>query len=186
MARTNIKQYESQSNDWRTPPEIYQPILDFIGLYEFNTDVCCNGFNIPSAYYIRKDGVYRFNGLKVEDNNGLQAKWFGSCWMNPPYGKDLALFVKKAFEESQKNCEVWSILPSRPENKYYHDYIFKADNTFWVMLQGKQGFINPDKPDSPICPTLPCMIVYWGANAKEYAKKWNENPPLAGMAMRIV
>ena len=178
--------YTSNKHNWQTPKSIYQPILDFIGREQFDIDVCCSTSNIPAdSYYSLDFYLLSKNGIKyniVNQFDGLQANWGGICFLNPPYGRLLEKFVKKAFEESQKDCEVWSILPVRTENNYYHDYIFNNPNCFFVLLQGKQGFINPEKPEEKIKPTLPCMIVYWGKYALIHYDNWNREQPLKGKA----
>ena len=44
--------------------------------------------------------------------------------MNPPYGRDIGKWVKKAYEESLKGAVVVCLIPARTDTKYYHDYIF--------------------------------------------------------------
>lgn len=182
MSNLHKETYNSVSHEWMTPAKIYRSILDFRGIEKYGMDVCASKANVPAFKHI------------TPEMDSLSQNWKGICWLNPPYGRCkerknrayIELFIEKAYKESQRNCEVWSILPIRTENKYYHEYIFNAENCFWVMLQGKQGFINPANPEEKIKATLPCMIVYWGANSGYWANKWALEQPLKGAVMKNI
>lgn len=193
MAKCHADVHKSEKDTWKTPECLYKPILDFLGLDKFDIDVSCTDFDIPAKFHLTKNGSY-CGDLKISEKDGLGYEWHGVCFMNPPYGRvkelknmsNIELFCKKAYEESLKGTEVWAILPSRCESKFYKKYIFDAPHSFWSILQGKKGFVNPDKPNDDLKPTLPCILVYWGSNSKKYAKKWAKKQPLLGTVMRGV
>ena len=56
------KDYKSLTDDYMTPKEIYQPILNFIEKEKFDLDVCTTKFNIPADYHCTESNgiiVYR-------------------------------------------------------------------------------------------------------------------------------
>lgn len=44
--------------------------------------------------------------------------------MNPPYGREVGKWVKKAHEEAQKGATVVALLPARTDTRWFHDYIY--------------------------------------------------------------
>jgi hypothetical protein len=63
--------------------------------------------------------------------------------MNPPYGKNIGKFMKKAYEESLKGAIVVCLVPSRTDTKWWHDYAMKGSIEF---LRGRLRFINRTFP----------------------------------------
>ena len=76
-------------------------------------------------------------------------------WLNPPYGRVLADWVKKAYEESLKpDTLVVCLLPARTDTKWYHDYCTKGDVKF-IKGRIKYGGCKVNAP-------FPSMIVtFW-------------------------
>ena len=50
--------------------------------------------------------------------------------MNPPYGKDIAKWMRKAFEESQKGALVVCLIPARTDAKWWHEWAAKGEVRF--------------------------------------------------------
>lgn len=57
--------------------------------------------------------------------------------MNPPYGREIGLFIKKAYEESLKGSHVVCLLPARTDTKWFHDYCLKGKVEF---IRGRLQF----------------------------------------------
>ena len=55
--------------------------------------------------------------------DGLQQPWTGRCWCNPPYGKTIGLWVRKAWESSLEGATVVMLLPARVDTRWWHDYV---------------------------------------------------------------
>ena len=72
---------------------------------------------------------------------------------NPPYGRVIGEWVKKAYQESkQPNTLVVMLLPARTDTRWFHDYIYgKAEIRF---VKGRLKFGGCDNP-AP----FPSMIV---------------------------
>ena len=99
--------FSSLRLDWQTPKAVYQ-ILD--AEFGFNFDPC------PSNP--------RFDGLKVE--------WGAVSFVNPPYGKEIGKWCKKAYEEYKKGKIVVMLIPSRTDTKWWHEYIMEATEIRFV------------------------------------------------------
>ena len=78
--------------------------------------------------------------------------------MNPPYGRDIKHWIKKAYEEGQKpNTIVVCLIPSRTDTKYWHDYCMKAWNIHFV--KGRLKFKN-DNAGNNSAPFPSAVIVF--------------------------
>lgn len=124
--------------EWYTPPEVFDPLHSEFG---FTLDVCAAG---PQAARLP-------NFLSPADN-GLTLSWRPyRCWMNPPYGRAIVPWVKKAAEAATL---VVGLLPARTDTAWFHDYVLgKAEIRF---MRGRVRFINPlsEKRDPAPFPTL--------------------------------
>lgn len=129
--------YTSNTDEWETPNQLFNQLN-----YEFNfgMDVCATKKNAKCEVFIEKD----VDSLKL-DWTDIEPKW---KWMNPPYGREIIKWVKKASEEKM----VVALLPARTDTKWFHDYIYgKAEIRF---LKGRLKFGNA-KWNAP----FPSMIV---------------------------
>ena len=85
--------------------------------FDFNLDPCATKENAKcKRFYTKKD-------------NGLVQDWEGGVFMNPPYGREIKNWVKKAYEEVQlKHARlVVCLLPSRTDTSWWHDYCMKGE-----------------------------------------------------------
>lgn len=121
--------FSSKSIYWETPDYVFQYAEIMYGKFEL--DVCANSEN-------KKCDIFY-----SEDDDGLKQNWSGLCWMNPPYGKDIGLWVRKAYEESLNRCTVVCLLPVRTCTKWWHEYVIKADVLF---LRGRLHFNGHKNP----------------------------------------
>lgn len=184
---------KSNNIEYLTPPEIYNPLLEFIGLKYFDIDVCCSNNNIPALHYITRKGLHsNFEFALVEPVNSLKLNWVNTCWMNPPFN-ECPIWVKKAFKEGQnEECEVWCLLPANRFNANYFQKCFaEYDNWFLVLLEGKYNFLNSDaceeinstnKQNGGL--NTPLMILYIGQNHVEYARRWRLEKPICGIVLK--
>ena len=60
--------------------------------------------------------------------------------MNPPYGRKIKLWVKKAYESAQSGrANVVCLLPARTDTSWWHDYCMKGEIRF---IRGRLKFNN--------------------------------------------
>ena len=130
----------SQNDCWETPPDLFATLDE---VYEFDIDVCATPENAKCQRYF------------TPEQDGLAQGWEGqTCWMNPPYGRQIKAWVKKAYTESLKGALVVGLLPARTDTSWYHDYIKgKAVTTF---LRGRFKFVGA-RHNAP----FPSMIAVW-------------------------
>ena len=118
--------FSSKSDDWETPQDLFDRLN---AEYGFTLDVCASAGNAKCRLFFSKE------------QDGLAQDWRGfRCWMNPPYGRSIGLWVGKAhrsFQGANKGLCV-CLLPSRTDTAWWHDYVMKA-NTL-IFLRGRLKF----------------------------------------------
>lgn len=131
--------FSSKTDDWATPQDFYEELDKE---FNFTLDPCANELNHKCDKYF------------TEKEDGLSQKWGGNIvFCNPPYGKVIGDWVKKAHEEAQKpNTTVVMLIPARTDTKYFHDYIYKKHEIRFV--KGRLKFGN-SKNSAP----FPSMII---------------------------
>ena len=115
--------FSSKTELWATPMDFFQKWSDSIG--GFDLDVCANQENAKCQKFF------------TTEDDGLSQDWIGKCWMNPPYGKEIGHWMKKAYESSQQGATVVCLVPSRTDTKWWHDYAMKGKITF---IKGRLKF----------------------------------------------
>jgi phage N-6-adenine-methyltransferase len=115
--------FSSQSDDWETPQNLFDSINVMHG--PFNLDVCASIANAKCS-----------NFFTVKEN-GLNQPWTGICWMNPPYGKTIGMWMQKAYSESQNGVKVVCLVPARTDTAWWHKWAMKGEITF---LRGRVKF----------------------------------------------
>lgn len=107
----------------------------------------------PQPLFDRLNEQYHFD----RETDGLKQTWTGRCWMNPPYGKEIGKWVRKAYETAKKRQgTVVCLLPARTDTAWFHDYCLKGQ---YIFLRGRLKFGNA-KNSAP----FPSMIVVFGGN----------------------
>lgn len=121
--------FSSESVEWETPPEIFARLNKEHG---FTLDVCATARNaLCQRFYTKAD-------------NGLAMDWgINSCFMNPPYGRAIKAWMRKAYEESRKSAHVVCLVPARTDTVWWHEYAFKGEIEF---LRGRLTFLENGMP----------------------------------------
>jgi phage N-6-adenine-methyltransferase len=136
--------FSSKTDQWATPQAFFDKYNEE---FDFVVDVCADESNTKCNTYFS------------EEDDGLSKDWhkYKRCWMNPPYGREIGKWVKKAYEESKMGGLVVCLLPSRTDTKWFHDYIYnKAEIRF---LKGRLKF-GDSKNSAP----FPSMVVIFRPN----------------------
>lgn len=113
----------SASDNWSTPQSLFDRVTKEIG--PFYLDVCASPENAKCSRFFS------------EQEDGLKQVWSGRCWMNPPYGRKIVSWVRKAYESSLSGAEVVCLLPARTETAWWHDYVMRGRIEF---LRGRLKF----------------------------------------------
>jgi phage N-6-adenine-methyltransferase len=131
--------YSSNTYEWETPQALFNVLKNE---FKLDFDVCATKENAKCSNYftIKEDG--------------LQQDWRGNCWMNPPYGRGIKKWVKKAYESSLNGATVVCLLPARTDTIWWHEYCEKVDKRDIRFIKGRLRFGN-SKDNAP----FPSVIV---------------------------
>lgn len=132
--------FSSKTDLWETPQSFYDELNKE---FQFTLDPCATPSNTKCEMFFTKE------------MNGLTQNWGGnSVFCNPPYGKEIGKWVKKAYEESKKSdTTVVMLIPARTDTAYFHDYIYhKAKEIRFVKGRLKFGQSKNAAP-------FPSMVV---------------------------
>jgi site-specific DNA-methyltransferase (adenine-specific) len=117
--------FSSETDLWNTPQYFYDILNEE---FNFTLDPCTNGTNAKCTKYFTKE------------DDGLIQDWSDEVvFMNPPYGRVLADWMQKAYDESQKGATVVCLIPARTDTRYWHDYVMKAKEVRLVKGRLKFG-----------------------------------------------
>lgn len=109
------------------------------------------------------------------ETDALNQSWNygGAVFCNPPYGRSLKKWIRKAYTESQSGQTIVLLIPARVDTAAFHDYIYgKAEIRF---VRGRLTFTDEDgNPKKDNCgraqqAPFPSMIVVYNP------KRWWES-----------
>ena len=116
--------FSSKTDLWATPQDFFDR---YNAQYNFELDVCASAENAKCQRYF------------TIENDGLSQDWHGVCWMNPPYGREIYNWMKKAYESSLNGAIVVCLVPARTDTKWWHEYAMKGHIEF---IRGRLKFGN--------------------------------------------
>lgn len=132
--------FSSKDQTWSTPQDFYDELNKEFG---FTLDPCC------SKETAKCDKFY------TEHEDGLSQSWDGEVvFMNPPYGRVIGDWIKKASEI--KNGTVVCLIPSRTDTRYFHNYLYQKKNVELRFIKGRLKF-GVSKNSAPF-PSLVAII----------------------------
>lgn len=134
--------FKSERDDWETPQALFDR-LDAI--HHFTLDPCSTDANAKCAkHYTAAD-------------DGLSRSWEGeTVFCNPPYGRNIAAWVRKCADES-RHATIVMLIPARTDTAYFHDHIYnKARIEF---IRGRLKFERGGVP--MLSAPFPSMLVYF-------------------------
>ena len=139
-----------KNDEWLTPPEIIK------ALGEFDLDPCApvsRPWSTASFHY-------------TKDDDGLKQGWVGRVWLNPPYGKQTAVWMKRLAEHGDGIALIFA----RTETKMFFEHVWsKADAI--MFISGRIHFYYVDGSRSiENAGASSCLIAYGTENVAALEK----------------
>ena len=129
--------FSSKTDLWETPKDLFDKLNKE---FHFALDVCATPENAKCEEFYTKE------------QDGLKQPWKGTVWCNPPYGRQIGEWVRRAFLASVSGSTVVMLLPARTDTRWFHEYIYgKAEIRF---IRGRLKF-GGSKNSAP----FPSMVV---------------------------
>ena len=121
----NDGRWHSRGSDWATPLELFEELDKE---FHFTLDVCASDWN------------KKYKKFFSEKENGLLQNWGKNvCFMNPPYGKVLSDWMKKAFESAKKGATVVCLVPAATDTYWWHEFALRGEIRY---LRGRPRFLT--------------------------------------------
>jgi phage N-6-adenine-methyltransferase len=141
-ARNNGR-YNGNGREWRTPPEVFDPLHAEFG---FTLDPCATVANAKCSQFF------------TEAEDGRVQNWGRErVFMNPPYGREIYDWTRKAREAAKQGARVVGLLPASTDLAWWHDDVIgHADVRY---LRGRVRFLT----DGPYRASgfFPSVVVVW-------------------------
>jgi len=141
-ARNNGR-YNGNGREWETPPEIFGPLHEEFG---FTLDPCAteSSAKCPRFY--------------TEAQDGLAQNWAGErVFMNPPYGKEIYPWTRKARYEATAGALVVGLLPASTDLRWWHEDVVGYAEVRYI--RGRVRFLTggPYRASG----FFPSVVVIW-------------------------
>lgn len=138
--------FSSASDDWPTPDAYFTRLNK---LFNFTLDPCASSENRKCLHF--------FDAA----TDGLSQSWEtdGAVFMNPPYGRTIGKWVKKAYEQSLAGTPVVCLLPARTDTAWWQDYCTKGLVKF---VRGRLKFGNAENA----APFPSAIVIFANLDAK--------------------
>ncbi len=139
----NNGRYNGNGRHWETPSEVFDP-LD--AEFEFTLDPCCT---LETA----KCGTFF-----TEEQDGLAQSWAGHrVFMNPPYGREVYAWTRKARLEAERGALVVGLLPASTDLKWWHDDVIGHAEVRYIRGRVRFGTGGPYRASG----FFASVIVIW-------------------------
>ena len=136
----------STTYEWTTPRDIFDE-LD--AEFHFDLDVASTDENaLCEKHYTEKE-------------DGLSQEWAGSVWCNPPYGREIGKWMRKAAQSNEGGVTV-CLVPARTDTAWWHDWIV-GHATEVRFVRGRLKFGGSDN-GAP----FPSAVVIYDKRPRRY------------------
>ena len=145
----------STFHGWATPPALLERLYAVFGRFDLDP---CSPTDDP-----RRASVHAWMYFTPEDD-GLALSWHGRVFVNPPYGRELKAWVRKALGEIEERraSVVAVLLPARTDTAWWHEHVAGRADVF--LLRGRLAFGDGEQ-SAP----FPSALAVWGAGAPTVA-----------------
>jgi phage N-6-adenine-methyltransferase len=139
--------FSSRSDEWATPQFLFDALDAEFG---FTLDPCATHQNAKcKRFYTKAD-------------NGLTQNWNDEVvFMNPPYGRQIGAWRKKAYESSLSGALVVCLLPARTDTNWWHKYAMRGEVRFF---KGRLKFGNSQNS----APFLSAIVILRPQHGRVY------------------
>lgn len=144
--------FSSKKQDWATPPEFLEFMKERFD-WTPDLDAACSPHNVKARM-----GFCLENG-----RDGLKETWFGNVWVNPPFGRELPKWIKKAITEVNRFDDpaksVMMLIPARTDTKWFHELVAPFALRIW-LIKGRFNYLEDGTSKASNAP-FPTMLVHF-------------------------
>lgn len=109
---------QRSKTEWTTPQEVFDKLNEE---FSFKWDLCASIDNAKCPKFLYTEV-------------SLDADWsnLGTCFLNPPYGRGIEIWLSKAASCCQHGSRIVAIIPARTNAPWWHDIVMKASQVRFV------------------------------------------------------
>ena len=123
MADLTEARFAAKSVEYETPQDLFDGLDAEFG---FTCDVASTDANAKCAKHF------------TLADDGLAQPWEGVCWCNPPYGREMPRWIRKARSEAETgNATTVLLIPARTNTGWWHDECMNGEVRF---IRGRPRF----------------------------------------------
>lgn len=131
-----------KSDTWLTPPEWIE------ALGPFDLDPCCpDQMPWPTA-----------KKMLTKADDGLETQWNGRIWLNPPFGRQAAAWLKKLMGHGNGIA----LIPARTETAMFYETVWGHASAV-CFVKGRPHFHRIDGTRAPFNSGAPIALVAYGS-----------------------
>src|SRR5437867_1223959 len=129
--------FSAATCEWSTPQWLFDALDREFG---FALDPCATAENAKCSKYF------------TTADDGLKQSWdYQVVFMNPPYGRVIGAWMRKAWESSLRGATVVCLVSARTDTEWWHSFAMRAEVR---LLRGRLKF-----GESKSCAPFPSAIV---------------------------
>jgi len=150
----------SGENEWYTPPNIINAARNIMG-----------SIDLDPASSESANEIVKATNYYTENNNGLEQKWFGNIWLNPPYSQPLIKYFSNAVITKRHEYNQALILVNNATETDWFQKMFLVSDAV-CFLRGRVKFID-ENGNSTGAPLQGQAILYFGINIDRFKEEFN-------------
>jgi len=141
----------SARQDWGTPPG-FMRWLQQNRNWTPDLDAAASPHNAKAGLFF------------TEAENGLDSAWFGNVWLNPPFGRDLPLWMDKCAAEIEREevRSIYALVPARTDTIWFHEHVLPFAHIVY-LIKGRFNFRFDEAVPGANAP-FPSMLILWRKN----------------------
>ena len=126
--------------------------------FHFELDVCASS------------KIHKCDKFFSKSDDGLKQDWDKVCWMNPPYGREISDWMKKARVESENGSTIVCLVPARTDTEWWWENCIQGEIRF---IRGRLQWPGSDTaapfPSAVIIlgPKIKSKVVWWDVKSKK-------------------
>lgn len=142
---------EETSDEYATPPEIWRPLSRAVGGFDLDPASGAESTPIADARFTKED-------------DGLSSAWFGTVWLNPPFGDKSGTgegnrekWLRKARKEASRGDVdlIVTLLPVDTSTDWFHRHVVDANTICYLSRR-------PQFQGESVHTGFACMLVVYG------------------------
>jgi len=143
--------HSSARQDWGTPPG-FMRWLRHNRNWVPDLDAAASPHNAKATMFF------------TQEDNGLDRPWFGNVWLNPPFGREVPLWMDKCAQEIEREevRSIYALVPARTDTKWFHENVLPFAHIVY-LIKGRFNFRFDEAVPGANAP-FPSMLILWRKN----------------------